>query len=207
MSSARSADVASQKVNPDRSSGIQLPSGTRTPVVVPFQVKITSREKSTFARSGKCPGSASNRRTSGSFNSSTTSRTQLRPKTSQASTSTPRGPSRFHMASSRAPVSEPGTIAASYPGGKRSASRVRSMASFRRLRPSLERCERPTRALPSTSGRQPGRFAQGPDEKNGWAGFVSGFGFCDIGPLVARQSRHRAARLSTMAGKQKRRSK
>src|SRR5660397_32019 len=45
-SMAKIAEVASQIVRPSRSSGIQLPPGTRTPEVVPFQVNTTSREKS-----------------------------------------------------------------------------------------------------------------------------------------------------------------
>ena len=40
---ANAAVVASQRVNPLRSSAIHWPSGTRTPDVVPFQVKTTSR--------------------------------------------------------------------------------------------------------------------------------------------------------------------
>ena len=51
----RRREVASQIVSPSRSAGIQSPSGTRTPDVVPFQVKTTSRSKSTFARSGSSP--------------------------------------------------------------------------------------------------------------------------------------------------------
>ena len=52
---AKAAEVASQIVRPSRSAGIQSPFGTRTPEVVPFQVKTTSRLKSTFARSGSLP--------------------------------------------------------------------------------------------------------------------------------------------------------
>ncbi|CCB64262.1 protein of unknown function [Hyphomicrobium sp. MC1] len=52
---------------------------------------------------------------------------------------------------------------------------MRVTASFNRSRPSIERCERPTSALQSTSGRHPGRLAQGPDEKNGLSGLVLGF--------------------------------
>ena len=52
---AKAADVASQIVSPSRESGIQAPSGTRTPDVVPFQVKTTSRAKSTLERSGSSP--------------------------------------------------------------------------------------------------------------------------------------------------------
>src|SRR5690349_7567706 len=43
-----------------------------------------------------------------------------------------------------------------------------------RALPGLDRCERPTSALASTSTVQPGRLAQGPDEKFGLAGFTAG---------------------------------
>src|SRR5262245_27716716 len=39
------------------------------------------------------------------------------------------------------------------------------MASFRRALPSLARCERPSRAFSRFSRDQPGRLAQGPEEK------------------------------------------
>ena len=56
---AKMAEVASAKVSPPRLAGIQSPLGTRTPDVVPFQVKSTSRSKSTLPRSGSRPYSAS----------------------------------------------------------------------------------------------------------------------------------------------------
>ena len=40
---AKAAEVASQMVSPSRSAAIQSAFGTRTPEVVPFQVKTTSR--------------------------------------------------------------------------------------------------------------------------------------------------------------------
>ena len=52
-SCAKTAEVASQRTNPSRSSGIQSALGTLTPAVVPFQVNITSLSKLTFERSGK----------------------------------------------------------------------------------------------------------------------------------------------------------
>jgi hypothetical protein len=52
---ANAAEVASQMVRPSRSALIQSASGTRTPEVVPFQVKTTSEAGSTFARSGISP--------------------------------------------------------------------------------------------------------------------------------------------------------
>ena len=44
---AKAAEVASHKVRPARSSAIQPPSDTRTPEVVPFQVKTVSCAGST----------------------------------------------------------------------------------------------------------------------------------------------------------------
>ena len=52
---AKTADVAAQMVRPLRVSGIQSPSGTRTPEVVPFHGKTTSRPKSTSLSVGSSP--------------------------------------------------------------------------------------------------------------------------------------------------------
>jgi hypothetical protein len=54
-SMANTAEVASQMARPWRSARIQLPLGTRTPEVVPFQVKTTSWSQSTWERSGRRP--------------------------------------------------------------------------------------------------------------------------------------------------------
>jgi hypothetical protein len=48
---AKAAEVASQIVSPLRPAGITSPEGTRTPEVVPFQVKTTSRSQSRAAMS------------------------------------------------------------------------------------------------------------------------------------------------------------
>ena len=53
--SANAADVASQMVRPSRFALIQSALGTRTPDVVPFQVKMMSVSQSTLARSGISP--------------------------------------------------------------------------------------------------------------------------------------------------------
>src|SRR5579872_3867906 len=53
--------------------------------------------------------------------------------------------------------------------------RVRSTTSTSFFLPSLDRCDRPTAASFRTSGVQPGRLAQGPDEKSGRAGRRFGF--------------------------------
>ena len=52
---AKAAEVASQMVRPLRFGLIQSASGTRTPEVVPFQVKTTSVSESTLARLGMSP--------------------------------------------------------------------------------------------------------------------------------------------------------
>jgi hypothetical protein len=57
--------------------------------------------------------------------------------------------------------------------------RERSIISTIRASPTRERCERPTSACDSAFGDQPGRLAQGPDEKHGLAGRRVGF----IAPL------------------------
>src|SRR5881392_2438674 len=44
-----------------------------------------------------------------------------------------------------------------------------------RALPSLERCERPSTSVASFSADHPGGLAQGPDEKKGRAGWVTGF--------------------------------
>src|SRR5450432_2341306 len=49
---AKAAEVASQIVSPCRSAAIQSALGTRTPEVVPFQVKTMSVAGSTLDRSG-----------------------------------------------------------------------------------------------------------------------------------------------------------
>ena len=55
ISWAKTAEVASQIVNPLRSLLIQSALGTRTPEVVPFQANTTSRSQSTLVRSGSSP--------------------------------------------------------------------------------------------------------------------------------------------------------
>ena len=172
---ANAAEVASQIVRPLRSSGMKSPFGTRTPEVVPFQVKTTSRSKSTWLKSGSFPYSALNWRTSPSFNCLTASVTHPEPKLSQASRSVPRSPSNDHMAISTAPVSEAGTMPIRYSTGTRRISRVRSIACASLDLPVFARCERPSAASASACGVQPGRLAHGPDENRGLAGRRSGF--------------------------------
>jgi hypothetical protein len=52
---ANAADVASHLLRPVRSSEIQAPSGTRSPLVVPFQVKTMSDAGSIPPRSEIAP--------------------------------------------------------------------------------------------------------------------------------------------------------
>src|SRR6516164_3745818 len=171
---ANTAEVASQIASPLRSSAIQSPLGTRTPDVVPFQGKTTSRAGSTFDRSGSRPYGAFSTRTSGSFSCST-SATQPSPKFSQASMSTPRSPNSDHIAISIAPVSEPATMPTRQSAGMPRIARERSTTSASRASPTAERCERPLSAPASTAGDHPGRLAQGPDEKHGLPGRRFGF--------------------------------
>ncbi len=160
---AKTAEVASQSTSPARSRGIQSAFGTRTPDVVPFQVKITSRAKSTLARSGSAPYSAASTRAS-SCNCFVTSVTHSWPKLSQASTSTGRSPSSDHIAISIAPVSEAGTMPSFQSAGMPSNARERSITACKRCFGALARCERPSSAPASASSDQPGRFAHGPEE-------------------------------------------
>src|SRR4051794_36238911 len=67
-----------------------------------------------------------------------------------------------------------------------SIARVRSTASTIFFLPSLDRWDRPTAASLRASGVQPGRFAQGPDEKSGRAGRAFGF----IIPLSLTEELH-----------------
>src|SRR5262249_32705177 len=60
------------------------------------------------------------------------------------------------------------------------------MTSASRATPGFERCDRPSSAFDSTACDQPGRLAQGPDEKHGLAGRRVGFvipPFLALGPL------------------------
>jgi hypothetical protein len=52
---AKTALVASQRVSPSRSSGIQSQFGTLTPLVVPLATKTTSWRQSIAPRSGSFP--------------------------------------------------------------------------------------------------------------------------------------------------------
>src|SRR5260370_40590538 len=56
-----------------------------------------------------------------------------------------------------------------------SSARVRSTASTIFFLPSFDRWDRPMAASLRASGVQPGRLAQGPDEKSGRAGRKFGF--------------------------------
>ena len=97
-------------VMPSRSAEMKSAFGTRTPEVVPFQVKTKSASARTLLRSGSSPYGAS-RTSAGSFSCLVTSVTQSLPKLSKASSWTGLGPSIDHIAISTAPVSEAGTIA------------------------------------------------------------------------------------------------
>ncbi len=171
ISIANTAEVASQMARPSRSAAIQSPFGHFTPDVVPFQVNTTSRFQSTCDRSGILPYSALKVRKSEIFSWFLTSATQPLPKLSHASMSTPRSPSSDHIAISIAPVSEAGTMPSTYPSGMPRIFLLRSITSASFALPILARCERPSAAPCRASRDQPGRLAQGPDEKQGLLGF------------------------------------
>src|SRR5207302_6695274 len=59
------------------------------------------------------------------------------------------------------------------------------MTSASRATPGFERCERPSSAPDNAAGDQPGRLAQGPEEKHGLAGRRVGF----IAPSLPREAR------------------
>src|SRR4051812_44977960 len=93
---ANAAEVASQIVMPSRVPLIQSALGTRTPDVVPFQVKTMSDFGSIFVRSGSLPYGALTTATSFSLSCLATSVTQPSPKDSHASIVTGRAPSVDH---------------------------------------------------------------------------------------------------------------
>src|SRR5206468_8694685 len=95
---ANAAEVASQMVRPSRVPLIQSALGTRTPEVVPFQVKTMSDFGSILVRSGSLPYGALMTATSLSLSCLATSVTQPSPKDSHASMVTGRGPSIDHIA-------------------------------------------------------------------------------------------------------------
>src|SRR6516165_8804357 len=179
---AKQAEVASQIVRPLRLAAIQSALGTRTPDVVPFHVNTTSLAGSTLMRSGISPYGALSTVTSLGLSSLTTSVSQPSPKDSQASTVTSRAPRSDQSAISKAPVSDAGTIPMRYAAGTSSSSRVRSIARLSLALPNFDRCERPTAACASAERLQPGRLAQGPEEKCGTLGRLAGFALVIMQP-------------------------
>ena len=193
---ANTAEVASHSVSPSRSRGIQSPFGTRTPEVVPFHVKITSRSKSHAARDPAAPHTArrsrarraellaSRRRPSPGRSSPTRAR---RPRAGRAATTSP---------SRSRPYPRPARCRGGNPRAVPSNALLRSITAFRRSLPIFARCERPSAASFSASRLQPGRLAQGPEENSGRSGrrvgFIRGAGSCW---LRRRQGRGRRWRL------------
>src|SRR5579871_3121263 len=89
--------------------------------------------------------------------------------------SMPRDPSSDQSAISIAPVSEPGTMPSRQSAGICRRARLRSITSASLALPAFERWERPRQAAFSASSDQPGRLAQGPEEKYGRSGRFVGF--------------------------------
>ena len=91
-------------------------------------------------------------------------------------------PSIDHIAISTAPVSEAGTMPMRKSAGTSSTSRVISIARLSFALPPLARCERPRNASLRACRVQPGRLAQGPEEKCGTAGRTPGIAIAMIYP-------------------------
>src|SRR5947209_20494376 len=108
--------------------------------------------------------------------------------------STPRAPDSDRIAISIAPVSEPATIPTRQSAGMPRIAREPSITSTSLAKPTPERCERPTSAVSITAGDQPGRFAQGPEEKHGLAGRRVGF----IKLFLAKEIRARGPRRAAI---------
>ena len=171
---AKAALVASQIASPSRSALMKSALVRRTPLVVPFQTKTVSRAGSTEPRSGSLPYGASSTRASASFNCFSTSVAQSLEKDSHTSTSTPRAPSMDHIAISTAPVSDAGTIPSRQSAGmpRMDLESVMTSASF--ALGVAARWLRPSSAPSKAASDQPGRLAQGPEEKRGLAGLIPG---------------------------------
>ena len=75
-----------------------------------------------------------------------------------------------------------GTMPMWYEAGTWSTSRVRSIARLSFALPIFERCERPRSASVSAERLQPGRLAQGPEEKCGMSGRTVGIALLMIYP-------------------------
>jgi hypothetical protein len=105
----KGALVASQIVRPARSAGIASPFGTRTPLVVPFQVKTTSVSKSMREVDDLAVLGGLDRRVELQLldHVGDPARAEAFPGQHRAG---PRAPSIDHMAISTAPVSEAGTM-------------------------------------------------------------------------------------------------
>jgi len=81
-----------------------------------------------------------------------------------------------HNAISIAPVSEAGTIPTRQSAGTPKIARDRVITSFNRAFGAAALWLRPSKAPSSAAKENPGRFAQGPDEKLGFWGRTTGAG-------------------------------
>src|ERR1700692_2826105 len=80
-----------------------------------------------------------------------------------------------HSAISTAPVSEPGTMPSRQPSGMPSILVEREITSASLALGPFARWLRPKAAPSSAAKENPGRLAQGPDEKFGFCGRATGF--------------------------------
>jgi hypothetical protein len=192
---AKAAEVASQMVRPLRSAGMKSPLATRTPEVVPFQVKTTSRSKSTLPR-----GRAARRRAPrtcarrSSFSCLTTSVTQ------PCAEALPGD----HVDAAFAEQRPQRHLDGAGVGGRNDADAVvgRDLENFAGQRDGLLELgladlgavRAAERRVRRASSDQPGRFAQGPEEKLGFAGRSPGLAtivivvlsFQIVGPSLGR---------------------
>ena len=163
MAMANTAEVASQRMRPGRSSVIQSPFGTRTPEVVPFQGKRMSRSGSPTAR-GPASGRTALRRmrTSASLQLLPVSVTQPSPKLSHATTSTPRAPSSATSPSRRRRCRRPGREASRHSAGSaEQGARERHHLADPRLGPARSGASGRPGGVRAASD-QPGRLRSGP---------------------------------------------
>ena len=163
-SMAKTAEVASQMVSPSWASGIQSPSGTRTPEVVPFQVKTTSRSESTWRRDRaarrRAPRAADVRELQLLGDVGDPALAEGLPGQHIDAARAQQRPQR-HL--DRAGIGA-GDDAEPVVGGH-AEDRPAAVDRLGQLRLALlERCERPRQASASAAADQPGRLAVGPEE-------------------------------------------
>ena len=160
--------------------------GTRTPDVVPFQVKITSRSKSTAARSGSEPYGAESTRASRLELLGRVGRPLLAEALPGEHVDRPLAEQRPHRHLDRAGVGGRHDRRASSPPGMPSSARLRSITACSRSLAAFARCERPSsapdsaasrpaRTLRARAGRELGTLRTTAGLRVRWHGLVVGY--------------------------------